>query len=386
MRSFCLLKINFNQMKVKTSSLITAMIFLAFSYTMAQKTLADATKGKFLLGVAVSMQQINGNNPIESVLIAKEFSAIVPENCMKPQLIEPEENKFYWDDADKFVALAEKNKQVVTGHCLIWHSQIGRWMFVDSTGNDVSPEVLKERMRNHILKVVGRYKGRIKGWDVVNEAFEDNGKYRNSKFYKILGKDFIKYAFQFAHEADPNAELYYNDYNVENPAKCDGIVQLVRELKEAGCRIDAVGSQSHMHINTPTIEATETSFKKLKKAGVHILITEWDISILPSPYSGANVSANFKYSKEMDPYREVVPDSNQQKWNKRMLDMFGLFLKYSDVVDRVTVWGLNDAGTWLNGFPIRGRKDYPLLFDRNNKRKPIVNDMIKMAMEFKLNK
>ena len=386
MRSFCLLKINFNQMKVKTSSLITAMIFLAFSYTMAQKTLADATKGKFLLGVAVSMQQINGNNPIESVLIAKEFSAIVPENCMKPQLIEPEENKFYWDDADKFVALAEKNKQVVTGHCLIWHSQIGRWKFVDSTGKDVSPEVLKERMRNHILKVVGRYKGRIKGWDVVNEAFEDNGKYRNSKFYKILGKDFIKYAFQFAHEADPNAELYYNDYNVENPAKCDGIVQLVRELKEAGCRIDAVGSQSHMHINTPTIEATETSFKKLKKAGVHILITEWDISILPSPYSGANVSANFKYSKEMDPYREVVPDSNQQKWNKRMLDMFGLFLKYSDVVDRVTVWGLNDAGTWLNGFPIRGRKDYPLLFDRNNKRKPIVNDMIKMAMEFKLNK
>ena len=386
MRSFCLLKINFNQMKVKTSSLITAMIFLAFSYTMAQKTLADATKGKFLLGVAVSMQQINGNNPIESVLIAKEFSAIVPENCMKPQLIEPEENKFYWDDADKFVALAEKNKQVVTGHCLIWHSQIGRWKFVDSTGKDVSPEVLKERMRNHILKVVGRYKGRIKGWDVVNEAFEDNGKYRNSKFYKILGKDFIKYAFQFAHEADPNAELYYNDYNVENPAKCDGIVQLVRELKEAGCRIDAVGSQSHMHINTPTIEATETSFKKLKNAGVHILITEWDISILPSPYSGANVSANFKYSKEMDPYREVVPDSNQQKWNKRMLDMFGLFLKYSDVVDRVTVWGLNDAGTWLNGFPIRGRKDYPLLFDRNNKRKPIVNEMIKMAMEFKLNK
>ena len=373
-------------MKIKIISTITAMLFLATAHTMAQETLAEATKGKFLFSVAVSMQQVNGVKPNESELIAKEFSAIVPENCMKPQLIEPEENKFYWDDADKFVALAEKNKQVVTGHCLIWHSQIGRWMFVDSTGNDVSPEVLKERMRNHILKVVGRYKGRIKGWDVVNEAFEDNGKYRNSKFYKILGKDFIKYAFQFAHEADPNAELYYNDYNVENPAKCDGIVQLVRELKEAGCRIDAVGSQSHMHINTPTIEATETSFKKLKKAGVHILITEWDISILPSPYSGANVSANFKYSKEMDPYREVVPDSIQQKWNKRMLDMFGLFLKYSDVVDRVTVWGLNDAGTWLNGFPIRGRKDYPLLFDRNNKRKPIVNDMIKMAMEFKLNK
>ena len=259
-------------------------------------------------------------------------------------------------------------------------------MFVDENGKDVSPEILKERMRQHIYAVVGRYKGRVKGWDVVNEAFEDNGTYRQSKFYKILGKDFIKYAFQFAHEADPNAELYYNDYNVETASKCDAIVQLVKELKDAGCRIDAVGSQSHMHLTSPTLEATENSFIKLKAAGVHILITEWDISILPSPYDGANVSASFAYSKEMDPYRDGVPDSVQQKWNKRILDMFGLFLKYNDVVDRVTVWGLNDAGTWLNGFPIRGRKDYPVLFDRKNQRKEVVNKMITMANKYKSKK
>lgn len=373
-------------MKIRTIFVIMIIASLSTVRTMAQKTLADATKGKFLFSVAVSMQQVNGVNPSESELIAKEFSAIVPENCMKPQPTEPEENKFFWDDADKFVAFGEKNKQAVTGHCLIWHSQTGRWMFVDADGKDVSPEVLKERMRRHIFAIVGRYKGRIKGWDVVNEAFEDNGTYRKSKFYQILGKDFIKYAFQFAHEADPNAELYYNDYNVENPAKCDGIVQLVKDLKTAGCRIDAVGSQSHMHMTTPTLEATETSFKKLKAAGVHILITEWDISILPSPYHGANVSASFAYSKELDPYREGVPDSVQQKWNKRVLDMFGLFLKYDDVVDRVTVWGLNDAGTWLNGFPIRGRKDYPVLFDRKNQRKTVVNDMIIMANKYKSKK
>ena len=370
-------------MRIKIISTVTAMIFFVAAPTMAKSTLAEATKGKFLFGVAVDMRQVNSINPIESELIAKEFSAIVAENCMKPQPTEPEENKFFWDDADKFVAFGEKNKQAVTGHCLIWHSQIGRWMFVDSVGKEVSPEVLKERMRRHIYAVVGRYKGRVKGWDVVNEAIEDNGTYRKSKFYQILGKDFIKYAFQFAHEADPNAELYYNDYNVENPSKCDAIVQLVKELKSAGCRIDAVGSQSHMHLTTPTLEATETSFKKLKAAGVHILITEWDISILPSPYHGANISANFAYSKELDPYREGVPDSVQQKWNKRVLDMFGLFLKYDDVVDRVTVWGLNDGGTWLNGFPIRGRKDYPILFDRKNQRKAVVNDMIKMANKFK---
>jgi endo-1,4-beta-xylanase len=366
-------------MKIKSISVLFAVTFLTSVQMMARETLAEATKGKFLMGVAINSQQVNGVNPTETELISKEFSAIVPENCMKPQPIHPEENRYYWDEADKFVAFGEKNKQTVTGHCLIWHSQIPRWFFIDDKGNDVSPEVLKERMRKHILTVVGHYKGRIKGWDVVNEAFEDNGTYRNSKFYRILGKDFIKYAFQYAHEADPNAELYYNDYNMETPAKCDGVVKMVKELKAAGCRIDAVGSQSHMHMDSPTLEATETTFKKLKAAGVKILITEWDISILPSPYSGANVSANFGYSKEMDPYREGVPDSVQQKWDKRVLDMFGLFLKYRDVVDRVTVWGLNDRETWLNNFPIRGRMDYPVLFDRNNQRKSVVDKMILMA-------
>jgi endo-1,4-beta-xylanase len=368
---------------MKILSVIMAFVLLATVQTKAQKTLGQATKGKFLFGVAVNMQQVNGVNPVETELIANEFSAIVPENCMKPQPIHPEESRYNWEDADKFIAFGEKNKQTVTGHCLIWHSQIGKWFFVDSEGKDVTPEVLKERMHQHISTVVGRYKGHIKGWDVVNEAFEDNGTYRNSKFYQILGKDFIKYAFQFAHEADPNAELYYNDYNVETPAKCDAIVQLVKELKAAGCRIDAVGSQAHMHMNSPTLEATEVSLKKLKDAGVHILITEWDISILPSPYDGANIAANFKYSAEMDPYREVVPEDIQQKWNKRMLDMFALFLKYNDVIDRVTVWGLTDNTTWLNNFPISGRKDYPMLFDRNNQRKPVVDEMIKLAKKYK---
>ncbi|HLP72404.1 MAG TPA: endo-1,4-beta-xylanase [Bacteroidales bacterium] len=366
-------------MKIKTISAITAIAFFPCMHAMAQNALADAAKGKFLVGVAVNMQQVNGMKSIESDLITREFNAVVAENCMKPGLIHPEENRYNWTDADKFVAFGEKNNLVVTGHCLIWHSQIGKWFFVDENGKDVTPEVLKERMHQHITAVVGRYKTRIKGWDVVNEAFEDNGSYRKSKFYQILGKDYIKYAFQFAHEADPGAELYYNDYNVETPAKCDAIMGMIKELKDAGIRIDAVGSQAHMHMDSPTLENTEASFRKLKSAGVKILITEWDISILPNPYSGANISANFKYSPEMDPYRESVPDSILQKWNKRVLDMFQLYLKYDDVIDRFTIWGLNDAVSWLNNFPIRGRKDYPVLFDRNNQRKTVVDEMIKMA-------
>jgi len=370
-------------MKAKTFLTIIAIVLLGSTNSMAQTTLGEATKGKFLFGVAVNTRQVKGDIPAETDIIVKEFTTIVAENCMKPGPIHPEENKYNWENPDMLVAFGEKNKQVVTGHCLIWHSQIGKWFFVDADGKDVSPEVLKERMRQHISTVVGRYKGRVLGWDVVNEAFEDNGSYRNSKFYQILGKDFIKYAFQFAHEADPNAELYYNDYNVEKAAKCDAIVTLVKELKSAGCRVDAVGSQAHMHMNSPTLEDTETSLKKLKEAGVKILITEWDISILPSPYDGANISAGFKYSKEMDPYREGIPDAVQQHWNKRVLDMFGLFLKYHDVVDRVTVWGLTDNTSWLNNFPIRGRKDAAVLFDRNNQPKPVVAEMIKLAKKQK---
>lgn len=348
-------------MKIKTITAIIAIIFMSNISAMAQKTIAKATKGKFLFGVAVNMQQVNGNNPIESELIAREFNSIVAENCMKPQPIHPQEDKYNWEDADKFVAFGEKNKQAVIGHCLMWHSQIGRWFFVDEEGKDVSPEVLKERMRQHIYTVVGRYKGRVKGWDVVNEAFEDDGSYRNSKFYRILSKDFIKYAFQFAHEADPDAELYYNDYNVETPAKCDAIVELVKELKAAGCRIDAVGSQGHMHMDDPTLEATETSLMKLKAAGVKVHITEWDISILPSPYSGANISTRFTYSKEMDPYREGVPDSVQQAWNKRVLDMFELFLKHNDVVDRVTL-GIERLHIMAEQFPYPWKKGLSCAF------------------------
>jgi endo-1,4-beta-xylanase len=370
-------------MKLKSISAVVALVVLASTHSIAQKTLAELTKNKFLLGAAVNTFQTSGANQAEAEIIAREFNAIVPENCMKPGPIHPEEGKYNWEEADKFVAFGEKNKMTVTGHCLIWHSQIAKWFFIDAEGKNVAPEVLKERMRQHITTVVSRYKGRIKGWDVVNEAFEDNGTYRNSKFYQILGKDFIKYAFQFAHEADPDAELYYNDYNMEMPAKCDAVVTLVKELKAAGCRIDAVGSQSHMNMNSPKVEAAETSIKKLRDVGVKVLITEWDISILPSPYEGANIAENFKYSEKMDPYRNGVPDSIQQKWDKRMLDMFELFLKNSDVIDRVTLWGVTDNSTWLNNFPIRGRKDYPMLFDRNNNPKPVLAEMKKLAEKYK---
>ncbi len=371
---------------MRQKTFLLSLVFLSlFSFGYGEEPLWKAVKGKFLMGVAINTHQAREENPTETKLINTHFNSIVPENCMKAAEIHPEENRFNFQESDQFVHFGEKYKKVMIGHCLIWHSQLPRWFCLDENGENVSAEVLKDRMRRHIYTIVNRYKGIIHGYDVVNEAFEDNGSYRNSRFYQILGKDFIRLAFQYAHEADPKAELYYNDYNMYVPAKCEAVVEMVKELKAAGCRIDAVGMQGHMNLETPTVDDFEKSINKLASTGVKVNITEWDVSILPVPHRhvGANISDRLNYAKEFDPYREGVPDSVQQIWDKKVLDMFALFLKHSDVIDRVTVWGLNDRQSWKNNFPVPGRCDYPLLFDRNNQPKKVVYEMIRMANAMK---
>lgn len=364
-----------------TRNVFCGLLLMLFASCSAQTNLKDATEDHFLFGVALNTRQAAEQNQVEAAIIKDHFSSIVAENCMKAAELQPEEGRWFFDDADRLVALGQKNKQAIIGHCLVWHSQLPRWFTVDENGNDVSPEVLKERMRTHIHTVMSRYKGKIHGYDVVNEAFNDNGTYRNSKFYQILGKDFIRLAFEYAAEADPDAQLYYNDYSMHLPKKCDAVVELVKELKAAGIRIDAVGMQGHMGMEGPSVEEFETSINKLAGVGVKVMVTEWDISILPSPYhhTGANLADRFRYSEEMDPYRQGVPAEVQAEWDARVLEMFDLFLKYSDVIDRVTVWGLSDGMSWKNDFPMRGRCDYPLLFDRNNQAKPVIQKMIKLA-------
>lgn len=372
-------------MNSRIKILLTIIIALASLSLKAKETLRSATEGKFLMGVALNSGQINERDPLEADHIKTYFSSIVAENSMKSEVLQPTENNFNFGEADKLVALGEKNGQKVIGHCLIWHSQLPRWFMVDENRQSVSAEVLKQRMRSHIHAVVGRYKGKIKGYDVVNEAFEDNGSYRNSRFYQILGKDFIKLAFQYAHEADPDAELYYNDYSMAGVRKCDAVVEMVKELKSAGCRIDAVGLQCHINMDEPSVEEYEVTIKKLAAVGVKVMITEWDISILPNPFNhtGANISDRFQYSNEMDPYKNGVPKDVQKAWNNRVKEMFALFLKYHDIVDRVTVWGLSDKASWKNNFPMRGRTDYPVLFDRDGQPKEVIKDMIKMAKKQK---
>jgi endo-1,4-beta-xylanase len=198
---------------IKNSILSVVLVCFALSGCESETpaTLKSALADKFYIGTALNQAQFTGQDTASIQIIREQFSAVVPENCMKSEVIHPEENRFDFTQADQYVAFGEANNLFVTGHCLVWHSQTPPWLFVDEQGKDVSREVLIERMKTHITTVVSRYKGRIKGWDVVNEAILDDGSYRESKFYTIIGKAFIPLAFQFAHEADPDAELYYND-------------------------------------------------------------------------------------------------------------------------------------------------------------------------------
>lgn len=352
----------------------------------AQSTLKEAYAGKFVIGTAMNTPQILEQNAEEVKVIKENFNAIVAENCMKSGPMQPEEGKFNFELADKFVEFGIQNNMHITGHCLVWHSQAPRWFFTDSEGKEVSAEVLKERMKTHIYTVVRRYKGKIKGWDVVNEAIEDDGSYRKSKFYQILGEDFIKYAFQYAHEADPDCELYYNDYSEAIPAKRDGIAAMVKKLKDQGIRIDAVGMQCHVGLDYPSLEDYEKAIQTYAALGVKVMVTEMDISVLPMPVRNlsSDIATSVAYQEKLNPYTQGLPDSVSMALAERYSDFFKLFLKYDDAFTRVTFWGVNDANSWKNGFPVRGRTDYPLLFGRDNQPKAVVPVLIDLAKNYKV--
>jgi len=343
--------------------------------------LKDALKDKFLIGVAMNTEQITGADSISDRLIEKHFNSIVAENCMKGEIIQPVEGEFDFSLSDQFVRFGEKHHMFIIGHTLVWHSQAPKWLFVDEKGKSATREVLIERMKKHITTVVKRYKGRVKGWDVVNEAINDDGSMRETPYYKIIGKEYIKMAFQFAHEADPKAELYYNDYSMAKPAKRVAVVKLVKKLQAEGIKVAAIGMQGHMTLDYPTVEDEEKSIEAFAKLGTKVMITELDMGVLPLPDKkmGAEVSQKFKYDSIMNPYAKGLPDSVADVQLKRYTELFNMLLKHSAQIERVTLWGFSDKHSWRNDWPIKGRTDYPLLFDRNFQPKTIVSEIIKMA-------
>jgi endo-1,4-beta-xylanase len=338
--------------------------------------LKDAFKDQFLIGAALNEGQVAGRDTAALRLIKQHFNAIVAENCTKSEVIHPEEHVYNFAPTDALVKFGEDNGMEVIGHCLIWHSQLAKWFAVDDQGNPVSAKVLKKRMKEHITTLVKRYKGRIHGWDVVNEAIIEDGSYRDTPFYRILGEEFIPWAFKCAHKADPNVELYYNDYGMNVPGRRDAVVKLIRSLKKRGLRIDAVGMQAHMGMDYPDFREFETALEAFAAEGVKVMITEWDMSALPTVSRSANIADKAEYEARLNPYPNGLPDDVSREWNDRMKQCFQLFLKHADVITRVNAWGVTDGDSWKNDFPVHGRKEYPLLFDRNYQPKPFVKDLL----------
>jgi endo-1,4-beta-xylanase len=342
-------------------------------------SLKDAYKGKFVVGAAINTPQITGQDVAGDAIITGQFNSISPENVLKWEVVHPQPDKYDFDLSDKYVAFGEQHHMYIVGHTLVWHSQTPDWVFHDAKGNQLSREALLERMRSHIRTVVGRYKGRIQSWDVVNEALEEDGSLRQSPWLKIIGPDFIEKAFQFAHEADPSALLNYNDYNLENAPKRKGAIALVKALKAKGIPVACVGIQAHGNLDWPSAGQMDAAISELSALGVKVAITELDLSVLPTPGTQPTADVSYKVDQDpkLNPYAAGLPLAVEQKLTARYGELFQVFAKHSDSVSRVTLWGVSDADSWLNDWPVRGRTNYPLLFDRNHKAKPAVDAIVR---------
>ena len=333
----------------------------------AEPTLKEAFAGRFLMGAALNEASFTGKNPLGAEIVLQQFNTISPENVLKWQPLEPRPGEFTFRAADRYVQFGESHHLAVIGHTLVWHSQTPDWVFADATR-----ETLLARMSNHIHTVVGRYRGRIQGWDVVNEALNEDGTLRKTAWQKIIGDDYLEKAFQMAHAADPAAELYYNDYNLEIPAKCAGAVRLVKRLQSAGVRIDAVGIQEHVSLKWPSTQMLDRTVTDLAALGVKVNITELDVDVLPSATKNvtADVATRAAQNAALNPYTNGLPDSVQQALAARYADLFRVYRNHGADIGRVTFWGVTDGDSWLNNWPVQGRTSHPLLFDRAGRPKP----------------
>jgi endo-1,4-beta-xylanase len=342
--------------------------------------LKDVYKDYFLIGGAFNRNLVTGGDPKAAVIAIRHYNTATPENDMKWEKIHPQPGQFNWGPADSFMDFCEKNGMAPIGHTLVWHSQTPKWVFTDEAGGPLTREALLDRMNDHISTVVGRYKGRIKGWDVVNEALNDDGTMRSSQWLKIIGEDkpeqqydHIARAFEYAHAADPEMELYYNDYNLSTSrAKADGAAAIVKHLQSRGIRIDGVGMQVHAGLTWPKVKDLEYAIKTLSATGVKVMVTELDVRTQTRGTRGADVT---QVNRQTTADPNAVSAEVQQQLADKYAEIFSVLVKHRDVISRVTFWGVYDATSWIGGSP--------LLFDRNYEPKKAFHAVLQVVQPSK---
>jgi endo-1,4-beta-xylanase len=330
-------------------------------------TLKNAFKDYFMIGVALNERQFTEQDTNGTALVKDHFSAISPENVMKWERIHPRPGPdgYDFEVADRYVEFGEKNGMFIVGHTLVWHAQTPRWVFQGEGTNAATREVLLQRMRDHIHTVVGRYKGRIKAWDVVNEALDDNGSFRRSRWYQIIGEDYIAKAFEYAHEADPAAELRYNDYSIENESKRKGVIDLVKKLQGQNVPIRGLGSQTHANLISPSAELLDSALTEFAGLGLPISITELDVNAA----QGGQRTQSAEVSQNAQAGSGGVVTAANQKLADQYASLFRVFLKHHKDIKLVTFWGVTDRDSWR-------RFGTPLLFDGEWRPKPAFEAVI----------
>jgi endo-1,4-beta-xylanase len=345
------------------------------------ETLKDAYKDHFLIGVAIGRFQLSGRDSMGLMLLEKQFNSITADNMMKWERIHPNPGIYNFEPADQFVEFGEKHDMDMVGHCLVWHNQTPAWVFQDESGNPTVRDTLLQRMHDHIYTVVGRYRGKVHAWDVVNEAIGDDGQMRRTPWSEIIGDDYVQKAFEFAREADPGAILILNDYSLPNPEKRDGMVRLVKDLQSRGVKVDAVGMQGHYQLDYPSMDTLEAAIRAFAELDCRVVITELDINVLPNPTGrvDADVARQEEFQSRYNPYTAGLPDSVQLQLAEQYGRLFTVFVRNADKIDRVTFWGIHDGSSWKNNFPVRGRTNYPLLYDRQYQPKLAFDYVMKAA-------
>ena len=380
---------------LSTSFLILSMFFCFEDGTHGQplparaKTdagLKDLYKNAFLIGAAINPAITNGADKKSQDIVLKHFNSITVENVMKAALINPQPGVYHFEPADEYVAFGEKNKMFIIGHTLVWHNQVPDWFFINEAGKPNTKEQQIERLRSHIKIIAGRYAGRVNAWDVVNEVIDNDGSYRKTSWVNAFGNGdtLVKYAFEFAAQYAPGTELYYNDFNAWRPGKRDGIVRMIKMLQKEGIRIDGVGIQGHWGLNYPKTSYIEEAIDAYSACGVKVMITELDVDVLPLTKEGQIIGQGMadkqfqleEFKNFLDPYTASLPDSMQNLFTNRYEELFAIFYKRRSKISRVTFWGIGDADSWKNDYPIPGRTNYPLLWDRKLEPKPALNALL----------
>ncbi|MDR9856342.1 endo-1,4-beta-xylanase [Paenibacillus sp. VCA1] len=329
----------------------------------AEAALKDLFTDDFKIGAAVS----SGTIRTQENVLTRHFNSLTDENEMKFENIHPSEDVYAFGESDTIVDFARRHGMAVRGHTLVWHNQTSDWLFQEADGRPVGKGLLLERLRSHIETVVGRYKEDIYAWDVVNEAVADEGDelLRPSKWLEIAGPDFIAKAFEFAHEADPTARLFYNDYNESHPHKRDKIYALVKSLLDQGVPIHGIGLQAHWNIFDPSLDDIRAAIEKYASLGLELQLTELDVSV-------------FRFDDRRTDLLEPEPGMLERQAEVYEA-VFRLLKEYRGTVSSVTFWGAADDYTWLDDFPVRGRKNWPFLFDERHLPKPAYYRVAQLA-------